>query len=108
MPVVSVIAIISPKGGVFVFDNEPWHPDQLEDYKRLTTDAERLRFFECNGVDPDHMAEWRRLRFPQPPKPEPEPPASAEKPKQEPVWYKSPGFWVGVVGAAAGVIALFR
>lgn len=54
-----------------MFDNEPWHPDQLEDYKRLTTDAERLRFFECNGVDPDHMAEWRRLRFPQPPKPEP-------------------------------------
>lgn len=90
-----------------MFDNDPWHPDQLEDYAQLKTDAERLRFFECNGVDPAHKAEYLRLKFP-PPQKEPKPSAHTGKPEQKPLWYKSPEFWVAAVGTAAAVIALFR
>lgn len=64
-----------------MFDNDPWHPDQLEDYAQLKTDAERLRFFECNGVDPAHKAEYLRLKFP-PPQKEPKPSAHTGKPEQ--------------------------
>ena len=90
--------------------NEPWYPDQLADYNRLTTDAERLRFFESNPPDTAHMAEYLRLKPESSSQPESEPPCEPQipVPEQKHVWYKSPEFWVAAVSAAAAVLALFR